>query len=113
MSDLTPEEREARYAAAAALQAKAQPLLPGPCDLLDIERRRVEVGDHVLLAIDLWFSPVMADEPVFYLGLLCDPEAANIVHLLSPEQYAHFINQAPEATTNQADEANDKEAHRG
>lgn len=95
---MTPEEREARLAAGEELHANATPILPGPCDLLDIERRLVEVGEHRLLAIDLWFQPVSLDgteHPVFYLGLLADIEAANTVHLLSPEQYEYLNNQPP------------------
>ncbi len=81
-----------------AIHAVARPLLDHPCDLVDIERRKIEVDGHTLLAIDIWFTPVLQDGPTYYLGLLADPEAANKVHLLSPEQYAAFTQPAVEAT---------------
>lgn len=72
----------------ARIHGAAKALLETPCDLLDIERRVVEVYGHKLLAIDLWISPVLQDEPIYHLGIIADPEGALAVHLLSPEQYA-------------------------
>lgn len=82
------------------IHAAAQPLYPTPFDLIDVERRVIDIYGHKMLAIDLWLSPVLQDEPIYHLGIIVDPEGALAVHLLSPEQYAAAFQQHTDQETN-------------
>lgn len=60
---------------------------PSAQDLLDVDRYRIEIGGHVMMGMNLYFSPVFEDEPVRVIKLIMSADGALANKLCSQEQY--------------------------